>query len=49
MDCDQYKEMFPNSKELELMSTQSVWSEFKIGERCFVILTYMEINEENKK
>ena len=35
--CAQWKIVFPNSNELEFMSTQQVWYELKKRSSCFII------------
>ena len=46
--CGLQKIVFPNSSELEFMSTQQVWSELKEGSSCFIILTQMEVKNEDE-
>lgn len=48
IDCGQQKIVFSDSKELDMMSAQHVWSELKEGSRCFVILTQMEVKNEEE-
>ncbi|XP_068498447.1 uncharacterized protein [Phaseolus vulgaris] len=48
IDCGQQKIVFSYSKELDMMYAQHVWSELKEGSRCFVILTQMEVKNEEE-
>ena len=46
--CAQWKIVFPNSNELESMSTQQVWSELKKRSSYFIILAQMGVKNEDE-
>ncbi|XP_068483219.1 uncharacterized protein [Phaseolus vulgaris] len=48
IDCGRQKIVFSDSKKSYGMSAQQVWSELKEGSKCFVMLTQMEVKNEEE-
>ncbi|XP_027903562.1 uncharacterized protein LOC114163451 [Vigna unguiculata] len=48
IDCRKKKLLFPNSKEPELLSSQGVMKEIQGGAQCYMILTNLEVEKEEK-
>ena len=48
IDCSKKTLLFPNSEESELLSSQQVLKEIREGSRCFVILTHVNVEKDDK-
>ena len=48
IDCREKKLLFPNSEELELLSSQVVLKELQEGAHCYIIFTHLEVEKEER-
>jgi len=49
IDYREKRLFFPNSKELELVSSQGVMKEIQDGAQCFIIFTHLEVEKKEGK